>query len=96
MLLFSDEEMKPEVFAIKFANPENATKFKAAFDEAVIKTTEVEAKLILLGEGREDDGEIAIASDKGDEEKQEKQDHDDTANQEIAQKLEKLDIETKN
>eukprot|EP01125_Pyxidicula_operculata_P010113 TRINITY_DN3332_c0_g1_i1.p1 TRINITY_DN3332_c0_g1~~TRINITY_DN3332_c0_g1_i1.p1 ORF type:complete len:178 (+),score=46.84 TRINITY_DN3332_c0_g1_i1:38-571(+) len=31
---FSDEEPKPETLAIRFANPENANKFKTAFEEA--------------------------------------------------------------
>lgn len=31
---FADEEPKPELLALRFANAENAQKFKAAFDEA--------------------------------------------------------------
>ena len=45
-----DEEAKAEVLAIRFSNPENASKFKAAFDNAVINVTELEAKNIELSE----------------------------------------------
>jgi Ran-binding protein 1 len=47
---FADEETKTEVLAIRFANPENASKFKSAFDAAVISVTEVEATSIELAE----------------------------------------------
>ena len=45
-----DEEATAEVLAIRFSNPENASKFKAAFDNAVINVTELEAKNIELSE----------------------------------------------
>ena len=45
-----DEEAKAEVLAIRFSNPENASKFKTAFDNAVINVTELEAKKIELSE----------------------------------------------
>ena len=45
-----DEETKTEVLAIRFANPENASKFKTAFDAAVISVTEIEATNIELAE----------------------------------------------
>ena len=32
---FADDEMKSELFAIRFSNAENAKKFKAKFEEAV-------------------------------------------------------------
>merc|ERR1712241_1586520 len=47
---FADEETKTEVLAIRFSNPENASKFKTAFDAAVISVTELEAKNIELSE----------------------------------------------
>ena len=43
---FSDEEAKAEVFAIRFGTPENASKFKTAFDKAVIESIENEALVI--------------------------------------------------
>ena len=45
-----DEEAKAEVLAIRFSNPENASKFKTAFDNAVINVTELEAKNIEFSE----------------------------------------------
>ena len=48
--LILDEETKTEVLAIRFANAENAAKFKSAFDDAVIIVTEVEATSIELAE----------------------------------------------
>merc|ERR550539_1887730 len=48
---FADEETKTEVLAIRFANADNASKFKAAFDGAVITVTEAEALKINLEEG---------------------------------------------
>merc|ERR1712226_424461 len=48
---FADEETKTEVLAIRFANADNASKFKAAFDAAVITVTEEEALKINLEEG---------------------------------------------
>merc|ERR1712203_891555 len=48
---FADEETKTEVLAIRFASPENASKFKNAFDSAVMSVTETEAMKINLEEG---------------------------------------------
>jgi len=58
---FADEETKTEVLAIRFANPENASKFKNAFDSAVMTVTEAEATKINLEEGG-----ITIQSEKTD------------------------------
>lgn len=44
---FADEEPKPELLALRFANVENAQKFKAAFDQAK------KAVIRFLGEGSE-------------------------------------------
>ena len=44
----TDEEAKAEVFAIRFGSPENATKFKTAFDKAVIDVIENEALVIKV------------------------------------------------
>ena len=51
MLMILDEQTKTEVLAIRFANPENAAKFKTAFDSAVMTVTETEAMKINLEEG---------------------------------------------
>jgi len=48
---FAEEQIKTEVLAIRFANAENATKFKTAFDSAVMTVTETEAMKINLEEG---------------------------------------------
>ena len=47
---FTDEEAKAEVFAIRFGSPENATKFKTAFDKAVIDVIENEALVIQVSQ----------------------------------------------
>ena len=60
-LYILDEETKTEVLAIRFANPENASKFKSAFDSAVMTVTEEEATKINLEEGA-----ITIESEKKD------------------------------
>ena len=51
MFTILDEQTKTEVLAIRFANSENATKFKTAFDSAVMTVTETEAMKINLEEG---------------------------------------------
>ena len=51
MLIILEEQTKTEVLAIRFANSENATKFKTAFDSAVMTVTETEAMKINLEEG---------------------------------------------
>ena len=50
MFTILDEQTKTEVLAIRFANSENATKFKTAFDSAVMTVTETEAMKINLEE----------------------------------------------
>ena len=47
-LFCTDEEAKAEVFAIRFGSPDNATKFKTAFDKAVIDVIENEALVIKV------------------------------------------------
>merc|ERR1712223_2140735 len=47
---FADEEAKAETLAIRFANTENAKKFKDAFDNAVTTITEWEAERITKAE----------------------------------------------
>ena len=49
-LRFADEEAKSETLAIRFANSDNAKKFKVAFDDAVISVTEYEAERISKAE----------------------------------------------
>merc|ERR1712203_871936 len=49
---FADEEPKAETLAIRFANTENAKKFKDAFDNAVLKVIECEANRIT---GKDED-----------------------------------------
>merc|ERR1712223_1386293 len=48
---FAEEQTKSEVLVIRFANSENATKFKSAIDSAVMTVTETEAMKINLEEG---------------------------------------------
>ena len=49
-MIILEEQIKTEVLAIRFANAENATKFKTAFDSAVMTVTETEAMKINLEE----------------------------------------------
>merc|ERR1712018_309681 len=57
---FADEEAKQETLAIRFANADNAKKFKDAFDNAVLKVTETEADRI---EGKDEVAEKPKSKD---------------------------------
>ena len=57
---FTDEEAKQETLAIRFANADNAKKFKDAFDNAVLKVTETEADRI---EGKDEVAEKPKSKD---------------------------------
>ena len=48
----SDEEAKTETLAIRFANADNAKKFKNAFDSAVVSVIEWEADRIAIAESK--------------------------------------------
>jgi len=48
---FSEEEPQPDIFAIRFANRENALKFKDAFEDAVAKNSK------LMGQKKEEEEE---------------------------------------
>merc|ERR1711973_419610 len=62
---FADEEAKAEVFAIRFGTPENASKFKTAFDKAVIESIENEALVIghESGDGEEEGEESSKSNE---------------------------------
>jgi len=61
---YSEEEPQPDIFAIRFANHENALKFKDAFEDAVEKNGK------LMGVKKEDDeGEEKKEEEKKEEEK---------------------------
>merc|ERR1712038_593059 len=62
---YADEEAKSETLAIRFANTENAKKFKDAFDNAVLKVIECEANRITGTEHK--DQEIKKTTNKIDE-----------------------------
>lgn len=53
----SDGESKPELFAIRFANPENANAFKAKFEECQKLDSQKEDK-VEAEEGKEDKEEV--------------------------------------
>jgi len=96
----SDEKPKAEVFAIRFGNPENATKFKTAFDKAVMEVIENEA-LIIREAAEADDKEEGSASgdnnkdgEKKEVEKLAKSDEggDASGDKDVSKDLEKLDL----
>jgi len=97
---FADEEAKAEVFAIRFGNPENATKFKTAFDKAVIDVIENEA--LIIKEADEDDKEeeaTGSGDSNKDEEKKEPEEEKEGKSQageggdnQVSKELEKLDL----
>ena len=78
----SDEEAKAETLAIRFANAENAKKFKGAFDEAVVSMTELEAIQI----NAKDDG------DSPEEEVKETEEKKTESDKEVNEKLSDLTI----
>ncbi|XP_035233136.1 ran-specific GTPase-activating protein-like [Stegodyphus dumicola] len=90
---FADEEPKPELLAIKFANAENAQKFKEAFNQA----KDISAK--FLNDKQAIDSSTKEESDSGeesDEDKPEVQtgaDKDDA--KEVSDKLLNLTVEEK-
>jgi len=63
---FADEEAKAEVFAIRFGSPENASKFKTAFDKAVIDVIENEALVIQEAAASEGTDSEAAGGDTAD------------------------------
>jgi len=95
---FADEEAKAEVFAIRFGNPDNATKFKTAFDKAVIDVIENEA--LVIKEASEATGAEATAGgdNKPAEEKKDEGKATDTKTEEgdgdkgVSKDMEKLDL----
>ncbi|KFM62718.1 Ran-specific GTPase-activating protein, partial [Stegodyphus mimosarum] len=90
---FADEEPKPELLAIKFANAENAQKFKEAFNQA----KDISAK--FLNEKQAVDSSTKEESDSGeesDEDKPEVQtDADKDGAKEVSDKLSNLTVEEK-
>jgi len=85
---FADEEPKTEVFAIRFGSPENAQKFKSAFDDAVIQVIENEALVIRCQEESEESGADAAAASGDDKGK-------DAAAAEVTKDMGKLDLKKK-
>jgi Ran-binding protein 1 len=54
---FADGEAKPELLAVRFANPENAEKFKAKFIECQKIVAEQEGKTFEPKESKEESDE---------------------------------------
>jgi len=89
---FAEEEMRSEVFAIRFGNPENAGKFKKCFDDAVIAVIESEARVINCQE-EEADGEAIKTDEKADQQHASVQKKDaDSAASAVTKDLKKLDL----
>jgi len=98
---FADEEAKAEVFAIRFGTPENASKFKTAFDKAVIESIENEALVIGQESGDcEEEGEESSKSNEAKKDGDVEPKRDDGAAEvsnsgdakEVSKDLEKLDL----
>jgi len=96
---FADEEAKAEVFAIRFGSPENATKFKTAFDKAVIDVIENEALVIKEAaeenEKEEASGDANKDGEKNDAEKAKDVKEEETGadgDKDVSKDLEKLDL----
>lgn len=82
-----DEEAKPETLAIRFANAENAKKFKDAFDNAVVSVIEKEADKITKAE--------EVPGKNGENDKQNsKEVKDDTDEEKTTEQLSALSIKT--
>lgn len=81
---FADEESKPELLAIKFANAENAQKFKEAFEEAKSIAASIEKS--VQDSSSEDEEE-----EKSNNERSEKPKADST--DEVVDKLSNLKVE---
>eukprot|EP01135_Chromosphaera_perkinsii_P003913 Nk52_evm14s262 gene=Nk52_evmTU14s262 len=87
---FADNEAKPEVLAIRFANAENANKFKDHFEQGIEINNKLEKEAAENGEdkGEEDD----------DEKKKEEQDKENSKGSEegdkLAEEVEKLKVKS--
>merc|ERR1719450_1808281 len=92
---FADEEAKAEVFAIRFGSPENATKFKTAFDKAVIDVIENEA-LVIKEAPEESEKEEASGDappkDGADNKDREEKAKDVREDGDVSKDMEKLDL----
>ncbi|GIX96577.1 ran-specific GTPase-activating protein [Caerostris extrusa] len=95
---FADEEPKSELLAIKFANAENAQKFKEAFNEA----KDISTRFLKKQKKNEDDEENE--SEDGSSDSEENSDVDNSLvkstptkeSEEVADKLSNLTVEEKN
>lgn len=66
---FADEEAKEELLAVRFANPENAQKFKTVFDEAKTKMETLKPSESDESEEKKTNGEVEAAEGEKTEDK---------------------------
>ncbi|XP_072029507.1 ran-specific GTPase-activating protein-like isoform X1 [Amphiura filiformis] len=95
---FADEEARPETLAIRFANAENAQKFKDKFEECQKAVTEMRTISSLSLQTREfckqlsnQDGILQLAEDSQDTEKTPNENGDKSAD-EVAKKLGEMSV----
>lgn len=90
---FADEEPKPELLAIRFANAENAQKFQEAFDKAKKVMAE---RLDTVGKTEKltESADEKIASSAATEDKKSEEKPTEAADK-VAEELEKLSVEPK-
>lgn len=88
-----DEEAKTETLAIRFANADNAKKFKNAFDAAVVSVIEWEADRIAIAESKlkSPKPKLDETSEK-DEAPQKQDDKNDKSTESASEKLTSLSI----
>lgn len=84
---YADDEAKAETLAIRFANADNAKKFKVSFDEAVLAATELEAEKIEKAEG----GDVPSQTTKV-EEKKDVPKNEEESSKEATEQLSSLSI----
>jgi Ran-binding protein 1 len=92
---FADEEPKPELLAIRFANAENAQKFQEAFDKAkklMAERLETAGRTEKVAESAEE--KTAAGSDATEDKKPDEKPSTEAADK-VAEELKKLSVEPK-
>ncbi|XP_012942374.1 ran-specific GTPase-activating protein [Aplysia californica] len=99
---FADEEAKEEVLAIRFANAENAQKFKAAFDESaeemrkMLKTREIMERLAqsLESQANEEESGVSEGTTEGESESEKKETEEESKSNGVSDSLVKEEEES--
>lgn len=70
---FSEEEPTTELFAVRFANAENANQFKAKFEEAQVINSEAQKSNEVKEEAKEEEKPVAATAESKDKEEASKE-----------------------